>query len=153
MRRNVVNFFFHRIHRFHRISYIILQQELMRWIYVRNAVNFALNFCKKCGEMWWIFFSPHSLQSSHFLQKFTAFTAFLTKKYPKTSTRVVGLVFQVHYYFKRSNQMWSLVYLSISTNKRQDDPSKNECDSQARYCRNLARSSLNNYLSYAIFAR
>ena len=33
-------------------------------------------------------FSPHSPQSPHFLQKFTAFTAFLTKIYPKTSTRV-----------------------------------------------------------------
>ena len=34
------------------------------------------------------FFSPHSPQSPHFLRKFTAFTAFLTKIYPKTSTRV-----------------------------------------------------------------
>ena len=33
------------------------------------------------------FFSPHSPQSPHFLRKFTAFTAFLTKIYPKTSTR------------------------------------------------------------------
>ena len=74
--------FFHRIHRFHRISYIILPQKLMRWIFVRNAVNFAVNFCKKCGEMRWIIYfhrihrnhrisykiSPHS---PHFLQKIT----------------------------------------------------------------------------------
>ena len=33
------------------------------------------------------FFSPHSPQSPHFLRKFTAFTAFLTKIHPKTSTR------------------------------------------------------------------
>ena len=52
-----------------------------RWIIVRNAMNFAVNFCKKCGELWWnIYFhrihrnhrmyknSPHSL---HFLQKIT----------------------------------------------------------------------------------
>ena len=32
-------------------------------------------------------FSPHSTQSPHFLQKFTAFTAFLTKIYPKTPNR------------------------------------------------------------------
>ena len=32
-------------------------------------------------------FSPHSPQSPHFLQKFTTFTAFPTKIYPKTSTR------------------------------------------------------------------
>ena len=68
--------FFHRIH---RISYIILPQNSMRWIFVRNAVNFAVNFCKKCGEMQWnIYFhrnhhisyknSPHS---PHLLQKFT----------------------------------------------------------------------------------
>ena len=74
--------FFHHIHRFHRISYIILPQKLMRWIFVRNAVKFAVNFCKKCGEMRWnIYFhrihrnqrisyknSPHS---PHFLQKVT----------------------------------------------------------------------------------
>ena len=74
--------FFHRIHRFHSISYINLPQKSMRWIFVRNAVNFAVNFCKKCGEMRWnIYFhriqrnhrisyknSPHS---SHFLQTFT----------------------------------------------------------------------------------
>ena len=29
---------------------------ISRWIFVRNAVNFAVNFCKKCGEMWWIIF-------------------------------------------------------------------------------------------------
>ena len=91
--RNAVNFckkcgemwwiiYFHRIHRFHRISYIILPQTLMRWIFVRNAVNFAVNLCKKCVEMWWIIYfhcinrnhrisyknSPHS---PHFLQKIT----------------------------------------------------------------------------------
>ena len=66
----------------------------MRWIFVRNAVNFAVNFCKKCGEMWWnIYFHrihrnhrisyKDSPQSPHFLQRFTAFTAFLTKIYPK----------------------------------------------------------------------
>ena len=38
-------------------------------------------------------FSPHSPQSPHFLQKFTAFTAFVTKIYPKTSTRVWKLAF------------------------------------------------------------
>ena len=60
--------FFHRIHRFHRISYIFLPQKLMRWIFVRNAVNFAVNFVRnavKCGEL----FS---------FTAFTAFTAFLT---------------------------------------------------------------------------
>ena len=81
MRWNAVNYFFHRIHRFHRIFYINLQQMSMRWIFVRNAVNFAVIFCKKCGEMRLnIYFhrihgdycipyktSPHSL---HFLQKF-----------------------------------------------------------------------------------
>ena len=54
----------------------------MRWIFVRNAVNLVVNFCKKCGEKWWIIFfhrihrnhrisyenSPHS---PHFLRKFT----------------------------------------------------------------------------------
>ena len=40
----------------------------MWWILVRNAVNFAVNFCKKCGEMWWIIF----------FSAFIAFTAFLT---------------------------------------------------------------------------
>ena len=54
----------------------------MRWIFVRNAVNLVVNFCKKCGEKRWIIFfhrihrnhrisyenSPHS---SHFLRKFT----------------------------------------------------------------------------------
>ena len=39
----------------------------MRWIFVRNAVNLAVNFCKKCGEMWRIIF----------FTAFTAFTAFL----------------------------------------------------------------------------
>ena len=71
MRWNVVNYFFHRIHRFHRISYIILPQKSMRWIFVRNAVN----FCKKCGEIF-------------IFTAFTAITAFLTKIYPKISTRV-----------------------------------------------------------------
>ena len=58
--------FFHRIHRFHRISYIILPQELMRWIFGRNAVNFAVKFCKKCGEIF-------------VFTAFTAIIAFLTK--------------------------------------------------------------------------
>ena len=40
----------------------------MRWIFVGNAVNFAVNFCKKCGEKRWIIF----------FTAFTAFTAFLT---------------------------------------------------------------------------
>ena len=37
----------------------------MRWIFVRNAVNFAVNFCKKCGEIF-------------IFTAFTAITAFLT---------------------------------------------------------------------------
>ena len=71
--------FFHRIHRFQRISYIIFPQKLMRWIFVRNAVNFAVNFCKKCGALRWNIYiqryhrisyktSPHS---PRFLPKFT----------------------------------------------------------------------------------
>ena len=66
---------------FQRISYINLPR-LMRWIFVRNAVNFAVNFCKKCGEMRWnIYFHRihrnhrisynNSPQSLPFLQKFT----------------------------------------------------------------------------------
>ena len=35
-------------------------RKQVRWIFVRNAVNFAVNFCRKRGEMPWIFFSPHS---------------------------------------------------------------------------------------------
>ena len=36
--------------------------------FCKNAVNFAVGFCKKCGEMWWIsFFSPHSPLSPLFL--------------------------------------------------------------------------------------
>ena len=94
--RNVVNFavnfckkcgemwwiFFHRIHLFHRISYINLPQKSMRWIFVRNAVKFAVNFCKKCGEMRWniCFHRIHrnhrisyknSSHSPNFLQKCT----------------------------------------------------------------------------------
>ena len=76
MRWNVVNFF-HRIHRFHRISYINLPQKSMRWIFVRNAVNLAAIFCKKCGEI--IIFTAFTA--------ITAFIAFLSKNYPKTSTR------------------------------------------------------------------
>ena len=70
--RNAVKcgeFFFHRIHRFHRISYINLPQKSMRWIFVRNAVNFAVKLCKnavKCGEIF-------------IFTAFTANTAFLTK--------------------------------------------------------------------------
>ena len=45
----MVNYFFHLIHSFHRISYNNLPQKSMRWIFVRNAVN----FCKKCGELRW----------------------------------------------------------------------------------------------------
>ena len=82
MRWNVVNYFFHRIHRFHRISYINLPQKLMRWNFVRNAVNFVVNFCNKCGEMLWnIYFHrihrnhrisyKNSRRSTQFLQKFT----------------------------------------------------------------------------------
>ena len=40
----------------------------MRLISVRNAVNLAVNFCKKCGEARRIFFTA-----------FTVITAFLTK--------------------------------------------------------------------------
>ena len=68
--------FFHRIHHFHRISYINLPQKSMRWIFVRNAVNFSVNFCKKCREMRWniYFHRNHHISykdSPHFLQKFT----------------------------------------------------------------------------------
>ena len=59
-------FFFHQIHLFHRISYINLPENLLRWIlrwfFVRNAVKYL--------------FSPHSPQSPHFLRQFTAFTPF-----------------------------------------------------------------------------
>ena len=34
------------------ISFINFQQMLMRWIFIRNA----LNCCKKCGEMRWNFY-------------------------------------------------------------------------------------------------
>ena len=60
MRWNVVNYFFHR---FHRFSYINLPQKSMQRIFVGNAVNFAVNFCMKRGE---IFIFP-------------TITAFLTK--------------------------------------------------------------------------
>ena len=57
--RDAVNYFFDRIHRFHRISYINLPQKSMRWVFVSNAVNFAVNFAVKCGEMRWnIVFHP-----------------------------------------------------------------------------------------------
>ena len=56
----------------------------MRWVFVRNVVKFAVNFCKKSGEIF-------------IFTAFTAITAFLTKihrvhrisykNYPKTSTR------------------------------------------------------------------
>ena len=40
----------------------------MRWIFVRNAVNFAVNFCKKCGEMRWIiFFRIHRFHRISFI--------------------------------------------------------------------------------------
>ena len=45
----------------------------MRWIFVRNAANFAVNFCKKCGPF--IFYHRISYEnppnSQHFLQKIT----------------------------------------------------------------------------------
>ena len=64
----MVKYFFHRIHRFHRIFYVIffLPQNLMRLIFVRNAVNFVVNFCKKCGEIF-------------IFTAFTGITACLTK--------------------------------------------------------------------------
>ena len=54
----------------------------MRWIFVRNAVNLVVNFCKKCGEKRWIIFFhrihrnhrisyDNSQHSPHFLRKFT----------------------------------------------------------------------------------
>ena len=62
--------------------YINLPQQSMQWVFVRKAVNVAVNICKKCDEMWWNIYchrihrnhrisfknSPHS---PHFLQKFT----------------------------------------------------------------------------------
>ena len=36
----------------------------MRWIFVGNAVNFAVNFCKKGVEMRWNFFF-HSIHRNH----------------------------------------------------------------------------------------
>ena len=82
----VKSFFFHRIS---RISYISLTQKSMQWIFIRNAVNFAVDFWKKCGEMLLIISLLHSLQSCafyknspyspHFSQKLPALTAFLTK--------------------------------------------------------------------------
>ena len=29
--------------------------KAMRWIFVRRAVNLAMNFCRKCSEIRWIF--------------------------------------------------------------------------------------------------
>ena len=43
--------------------------EQMRWIFVSNSVNFAVNICKKCSEL----FSPHSLLSLHFLHPQSTF--------------------------------------------------------------------------------
>ena len=61
----------------------------MRWIFGRNPINFAANFCKNCGEMRRINF---------FSTPFTAIAAFHTENYRihsfsyknliKTSTRV-----------------------------------------------------------------
>ena len=45
--------FSYRILRIHSISYISFPEKSMRWVFVRNAVNFAVNFWKKCGEMRW----------------------------------------------------------------------------------------------------
>ena len=57
--------------------------------FLKKFREFEVNLSKKSGEMRWnVFFSPHSPQSAHFLQKFTVFTAFLTKIHAKTSTRV-----------------------------------------------------------------
>ena len=112
--------FFHRIHRFHCISYIILPQNSMRWNFVRNAMNFAVNFCKKCSEMRWNIYFPrihrnhrisykNSPQSPHFLQKFTAFTAFLTKIYPKPRPGLKKAVFTKWKSIPRSQK--SLIFL------------------------------------------
>ena len=66
MRWNAANYFSHRIHHIHRISYINLPQKSMRRIFVKNAVNFVVNFCAVK-----YIFSPHLPQSPHFLQKIT----------------------------------------------------------------------------------
>ena len=66
------------IHPYHKIRRPLSRVEVWRWIFVRNAGN-AVKY----------FVSPYSPQLPHFLQKITAFTAFLTKIYPKTSTRVL----------------------------------------------------------------
>ena len=76
--------FFHRIHRFHRISYINVPQKWMRWNLARNEVNFLRNLVK-CGE---IFIFTAFTAITAFLTKFTEFTAFFTNIYPKTSTRI-----------------------------------------------------------------
>ena len=36
----------------------------MGWIFLRNVVNFAVNFCRKCGEMWRIFYF-HRIHRNH----------------------------------------------------------------------------------------
>ena len=74
-----------------------------RWIFVRNAVDFAVNFgnAVKCSEIFCSPHSPHSPQSALFLQKFTAFTAFLTKVHPKTSTRGVSAIRREMVYYQK----------------------------------------------------
>ena len=67
--RNAVKLFF--FHRVHRISYIKLPQNSMQQIFVRNAVNFSVNFCKKCGEISFFTAFTESPHSPHFLQNFT----------------------------------------------------------------------------------
>ena len=67
--RNVVKcveLFFSPHSPLHRTSYISLPQKSMRWIFVRNAMSFAVNFSKKCGEIF-------------IFTAFSAITAFLTQ--------------------------------------------------------------------------
>ena len=59
-----------------------------------NCAFFALS--PQTGPNSGDFFPSHSPQSPHFLQKFTAFTAFLTQIHPKTSTRVIWCA-NIHY--------------------------------------------------------
>ena len=159
--RNAVKcgeFFFHRINRFHRISYIILPQKLMRWIFVRNAVNFAVNFCKKFGEMRWniCFYRIHcnhrisykiSPHSPHFLQKITLKPRPGYKvKLPKSRNRKIIfcaklylrfqlIVFEISFVFEISKRCLGFLVFEISTSRiteRVSFQSKSPCNSMAR---------------------
>ena len=87
-------------------------RKQMRWIFVRNALNFAANFCKICGEMWCVIFF-HCIHRFHHISYINL---------PQKSKRWIfvrnAVIFVVNFCKKCGEMRWNIYFHRSHRNHR-----------------------------------